>query len=195
MGTREDLQLAQNASVSFEVSPLRNSRTSLPTARAPMRRACNAVMLLLSVTLGLSIARKSSILAVMYARCRLPFPSSGGWELKRRCRGEAAGEVEGVGLRLAGRFWCHSVRRTRRGCTTSIVASRLCCSLVAARMEKSCERTSVTMSVSEQSWRKKAAPGRSGSSKSISCRGETSQSSGLMWLLRPQLRASHFSWV
>jgi hypothetical protein len=100
----EDLQLAQKASVSFDVSPFRNSSTSLPTAKAPVRKACTAVKLLMSVTRGLSIARKSSILAVMYARCRLPFPSSGGCELKRRCRGEVAGEVEGVGLRLAGRF-------------------------------------------------------------------------------------------
>ena len=73
----KDLQLAQNASVSFEFSPFKNSSTSLPTASAPVRKACNAVTLLLSVTRGRSIARKSSILAVMYARCRLPLPSKG----------------------------------------------------------------------------------------------------------------------
>jgi hypothetical protein len=63
-----DLQLAQKASSSLALSPSRKSSTSLPTASAPDRRACTALALLLSVIRGLSIARKSSIFAVMYAR-------------------------------------------------------------------------------------------------------------------------------
>jgi hypothetical protein len=62
-----DLQLAQKASSSLALSPSRKSSTSLPTASAPDRRACTALALLLSVIRGLSIARKSSIFAVMYA--------------------------------------------------------------------------------------------------------------------------------
>lgn len=175
-----DLQLAQKASNSLALSPSKKSSTSLPTASAPDRKACTALALLLSVIRGRSMARKSSILAVMYARCRLPLPSSGDCEGFRSCRGELFGVGEVLSRSVCGRACCHSVRRIRSGFATSIVPSRSLCSLRAARMEKRFDKMSVAMSVNVQRCRKCAEPGRSGSSKSYSCSGAISQSSGLM---------------
>ena len=153
-GWRKDLQLAQKASSSLALRPSRKSSTSRPTARAPERRACTALALLLSVIRGRSMARNNSILAVMYAKCRLPLPSSGDCEGFRSCRGELFGVGDVFSRSVCGRCCCHSVRRIRRGFATSIVPSRSLCSLRAARMEKRLERMSVAMSVNVQRCRK-----------------------------------------
>ena len=176
-----NLQLAQNASSSLGVKLPRNSSTSRPTTSAPERRACTELALLLSVTRGRSIARKSSIFAVMKASCRLPLPSRGDREELACWWGEFLGDdTVGSLIRPGGSDCCHSVRRMRRGFATSIVASRSACRTRVARSEKRPESMSLAISVREQSDMKWAQPGWSISSKSMTCKGETDMTSKVM---------------